>query len=84
MARLGWKCNGACSTMTYPKGHNNFMLSKRCHTCRIWVNPIYTYCPCCNIMLRIKPRIKVTKYQKEAYQQKIILSPWEVSTDDKC
>jgi len=60
-------CHGICiqykAMGSMPKGGRYLNGQKRCHCCAEYIVWDGRLCPCCNLMLRTKPRNK--KYKKQ-------------------
>lgn len=74
------KCRGLCKHENVPYRHSNYLLSSKCMYCEQWFSPGRTYCPCCEMRLREKPRFKKIGRQRDMYQRKLPpKTPWLVS-----
>jgi len=66
-------CKGMCykykaKKPSYP--HTRYEIrQKRCNECNIFMNWDGKYCPCCNVVLRTKPKGTIQRQQLRIIQQ---------------
>lgn len=48
-------CQNACTMMPNRKANGYRLGFRYCSTCTIFIKTAGTFCPCCNIRLRIRP-----------------------------